>query len=205
MIPEDWEARLDARINQWLDGGSLRIPALVTLLSLACLLFAGGVVSLSTAATVVLFDSHEFSTGQKSLVAGGWSLLFAAVLAAVWLRDRWAARRATAESEPTPPEAQPQERSPQRSRFVAWAWEHGLRVARGLAWLSIVATYATMMTVGSLVPFITLGIIDGYGALTAGQLAAIGLGWVAMWGVGIAVLRWRGFGSAVHTTSTDTA
>ena len=56
---------MDDRIDNWLDSGRFRWPALASLMSLMMLAFLCSVGVIFAALTTTLFDGHAFTGGQK--------------------------------------------------------------------------------------------------------------------------------------------
>lgn len=174
---------MDDRINNWLDSGRFRWPALVSLMTLAMLALLALFGAIFAAITTTLFDGHAFTSGQKLLLAYRWMVACGFLLVAGWLRDRHAERRAAAKATTS---ALPQETGV--PRHIWHIWPH---VATWVIWLLAVAAVAVVMTVATLAPLEMTGVITGYRALTNTQLLLIGGGWVCVWGAALTAFSRR--------------
>ena len=196
---------MDDRIDNWLDSGRFRWPALVSLMALLALALVALFGVIFAAITTTLFDGHVFTSGQKLLVAYGWTVAFGFLLVAGWLRERRAERRAAAKATTSA--------LPQETGVPGHVWHIWRHAATWVIWLLAVAVVAVGMTLSTLAPLEMAGVIAGYRALTNTQLLLIGGGWVCVWGAALtAFSRWdrsraarRATDAPTHDASASTA
>ena len=176
---------MDDRIDNWLDSGRFRWPALASLMSLMMLAFLGLVGIILAALTTTLLDGHAFTGGQKlQLTYGWWAVACGCLFVATWLHERRAERRAAAKSAIS--SAVPRA----AGRHVWRIWLHA--VTGVVIWLLAAVVVAVIMTAVTLLPLEVSGVNEGYSAFTNIQLLLIGGGWVCVWCAVLAVFS-RGY------------